>query len=200
MYFMQTKFFITLLLAVFTTISLQAQQTTKGKEIKSTVGGSTKAANLEKMQLDGKANANKAKQDLRDMAANKTGGMAAYMAMTDIKLTADEKKHTINAYKVDFPSNPYGTNDNIVASISLYTGASKEPQKIGVINFYAGNAKALADRVTVDNKEFVTLSYHADSFNNVQNLLANSLKLVLVLNNKTKEAYISTDVVATRAR
>ncbi len=199
---MQAKLIIAVLLAIFTTgINIQAQAT-KAKEVKDPKAAGDKAANLKKMQMD-KADADKAKatpQNLRDMAAGRQGGMAAYAAMTDIKLSADEKKHTINAYKVDFPSNPYGAGDNAVASISLYTSAGKDPQKIGVINFYAGNAKALADKVAVDAKEFVTLAYHADSFNNIQNILATSSKLVLVQNNKTKEAYISTDVVPNRVR
>jgi hypothetical protein len=116
---------------------------------------------------------------------------------SDIQLNADEEKRAINAYKIDFASNPYSTPDNAVVRIALYNGTAKEQTQIGTINFYSKGSKMLAERKVLDDKKMITLNYDLDSFSIVQQTLAQGKRLNLVHNNKTKEAYITTDVVAT---
>jgi hypothetical protein len=132
-------------------------------------------------------------QNKLDAARN---GALTNMA-SDIQLNADEEKRAINAYKIDFASNPYSTPDNAVVRIALYNGTAKEQTQIGTINFYSKGSKMLAERKVLDDKKMITLNYDLDSFSIVQQTLAQGKRLNLVHNNKTKEAYITTDVVAT---
>lgn len=194
---------LALLFAIlFTTVSLQAQtekNTEKIREMKE-----MRAKELQsKSDASNAASAEKQKamqaQGIKPDALNRGGGMSANVA-SDLKLSTDEEKRNINGYKVDFASNPYGLADNAIATISLYSGVAQNQQKIGVINFYGKGAKMLAERKVVDDKKFITLNYDLEGFAAVQDFLATGNRLALVHNNKTKEAYISTDVMPTRTK
>lgn len=64
----------------------------------------------------------------------------AMNSISDIPLQKGEKKFTVNGYKLDFLPNPTVDPEAVRVSITLYTG---KDEKIGKINFYADNAKAL---------------------------------------------------------
>ncbi len=188
-------FMIALLL--FVTNSLQAQSeksTEKMRELKD-----VRAKEMQtKSDANRSASAEKQKAMQQQQAGMKPGstpGMAS-----DLKLSADEEKRSINGYKVDFASNPYSSPDNAIASISLYNGTAQNQQKIGIIHFYAKGAKMLVERKTVDDNKFVTLHYDLDGFAAVQEFLGTGNRLALIHNNKTKESYISTDVMPTRTK
>lgn len=207
---MSSKFIVTLLFALFVAIgSLQAQD-------KSSKEG--KLSETQKLELEAKK---KAALDARKALGEKRGntvpqgnmtgerpggtkgvasGAASMMGASDLQLNADEQKVTINGYKADFLANPYGTPENTLAAITLYAADGKDAKKIGVIHFYAKGAKALSDTKVLDDKGMAVFAYEMSSFSDVQGFLAEAPKLVLVKNNKTKTAYITTDVLPTRAR
>ena len=82
-------------------------------------------------------------------------------------------------------------------SITLYTG---KDEKIGKINFYADNAKALKEKKALDDKDVADLSYSMDMLKSVQDFLSTSMRSFLVINVDSKQAYITSDVVPTRTR
>ena len=114
-----------------------------------------------------------------------------------LELSDSQNKRTIKAYKLDYNFNPYRSFDNPVTSMTLYDDAKK---KIGTINFYADGAEALEDKKALDDKKLVTLSYHIDMLEQMEKFISTSRKVVLVTDSKTKEAYLTTDLLPTRAR
>ncbi|MGB1204404.1 MAG: hypothetical protein ACPG5B_02090 [Chitinophagales bacterium] len=139
-------------------------------------------------------------QELKRMPTPPNGasrrGAAAYNA-SDLDLSDSQGKKTIKAYKLDYNFNPYRSFDNPVTSMTLYGDANK---KIGMIHFYADGAEALEDRKALDDKKIATLSYHIDMLEQMEKFISTSRKVVLVTDSKTKEAYLTTDLLPTRAR
>lgn len=121
----------------------------------------------------------------------------AMNSVSDIPLQKGEKKFTVNGYKLDFLSNPTVDPEAARATITLYTG---KDEKIGKINFYADNAKALKEKKALDDKDMANLSYSMDMLKSVQDFLSTSMRSFLVVNVDSKQAYITSDVVPTRTR
>lgn len=196
---MQSKLFVLLISILFTCANSYAQDNKVSKNGAKTRELKEMNSNDMKLKSEAASDKQRAIQTAKSEAISR--GAGAFNAPSDLKLSADEEKRNINGYKVDFASNPYGVADNAVISISLYNGLGTNQAKVGVINFYSKGAKALSERKALDDKKFITLNYDLDSFAIMKDILANGGNhLTLVHNNKTKEAYISTDVVATRTK
>ena len=120
----------------------------------------------------------------------------AYNA-SDLNLSDSQNKRTVKAYKLDYNFNPYRNFDSPVTSMTLYGDSNA---KIGTINFYADGAEALENKKALDDKKMVTLSYHIDMLEQMEKFIGTSRKVILVTDNKTKEAYLTTDILPTRAR
>ena len=197
---MQSNLLALLLAVLLATVSVQAQTEKNTEKMRET-------KDLRSKEMQAKSG------DARAISAEKQKAMQQSMkaevgsrssttpnVVSDLKLSADEEKRNINGYKVDFASNPYGSVENAIASISLYSGTAQNQQKVGVIHFYAEGAKLLNEIKSVDDQKMVTLHYDLDGFAAVQDLLSMGNRLALVINNKTKQAYISTDVMPTRTK
>ena len=196
---MQSNLLALLLAVLLATVSVQAQTEKNTKKMHETKDLHTK----EMQAKSGDARAisaekQKAVQQIKADICSRNSTTPS--VVSDLKLSADEEKRNINGYKVDFASNPYGSVENAIASISLYSGAAQNQQKVGVIHFYAEGAKLLNEVKSVDDQKMVTLHYDLDGFAAVQDLLSMGNRLALVINNKTKQAYISTDVMPTRTK
>lgn len=196
---MQSNLLALLLAVLLATVSVQAQTEKNTKKMHETKDLHTKE--MQAKSGDARAiSAEKQKAVQQIKADIGSRNSTTPSVVSDLKLSADEEKRNINGYKVDFASNPYGSVENAIASISLYSGAAQNQQKVGVIHFYAEGAKLLNEVKSVDDQKMVTLHYDLDGFAAVQDLLSMGNRLALVINNKTKQAYISTDVMPTRTK
>lgn len=197
---MQSNLLALLLAVLLATVSVQAQTEKNTEKMRETKDLRTKE--MQAKSSDARAISAEKQKAMQQSMKAEVGSRSSTTpnVVSDLKLSADEEKRNINGYKVDFASNPYGSVENAIASISLYSGTAQNQQKVGVIHFYAEGAKLLNEIKSVDDQKMVTLHYDLDGFAAVQDLLSMGNRLALVINNKTKQAYISTDVMPTRTK
>lgn len=190
---MSNKIFaLTLIFLAFLSLESFAQEKMNLKPVKDLRQTMSKEQRL-KMKQEVRAK----KEATRLGTAKNLSGRQVLNNYSDIKLNKDEQMFSVNSYKVDFPVGITNGKDKSLVAINLYTDYTKQ---VASIQFYTEGSKAISTKISLDDKELPILTYPMSMFDYILNFVNESKKVVMVYDYKKKQAYLTSDVVANRAR
>lgn len=112
------------------------------------------------------------------------------------KLAKGEKVYNVNSYKIEFQPNPLTSESRIFASIKLYSGI----KEVGIINFHEEYSEMMKKTRPLNEQNYATFSYKIDHLELMENFLKRNQRVIIIYNEETKTAYLSSGTNSTRSR